>query len=303
MFTSLRPWAAGLLPTWGVVLVRGLPIVGAHLGCLAFFWIEPSRLDWLLFLALTYTRGLAITVGFHRYFSHRSFKTSRAFQFLLAALGCTLFQMGPLWWAAHHRKHHRHSDQDEDLHSPRHGFLWSHFLWAYTPRMTEPDWGTVRDFTRYPEMRALEKFCHLPGLLLAGACYLAGGWPAVVVGFCFSTVLVYFLTNSVNSFGHLFGPRNFDTRDDSRNNLLLGYMALGDGWHNNHHHYPKSAHHGFYWWEWDTSYRAIRLLRRLGLVWDVRTVPDCVLHPTRRAAEKEAPAERLAEEKAAVGAP
>ena len=285
MFITLRPWAAGMLPAWAIVALRGVPMLAAHLALVALFWLRPTMSDWILLAALVVTRGFAITGGYHRYFSHRSYKTSRVAQFLLAAWGCTLFQMGPLWWAAHHRKHHRHSDGDEDLHSPRHGFLWSHFLWAYTPGVSEPDWKTVRDFSRYPELRALEMFCMLPGLLLAGLCWLWGGASALVAGFCLSTVVVYFLTNSVNSFGHLFGPRPFDTRDDSRNNPVLGYIAMGDGWHNNHHHYPRSANHGFYWWQSDTTFQIIRIARLLGVVWDVKRVPLSVLREGRKQRE------------------
>jgi stearoyl-CoA desaturase (Delta-9 desaturase) len=281
MFKSLNPWAEGVLPSWGVVFLRGAPILIAHLACLGVFFVETTVYDWMLLLMMGYVRGLGITIAYHRYFSHRSFKTGRLTQFLLAAWGCTLLQMGPLWWAAHHRRHHLHSDGEGDLHSPRKGFLWAHGLWAFRPGITDPNWGTIRDFTRYPELRVLEKFCHVPALLLAATFFLIGGWGTLLVGFCMSTVLVYFFTNSVNSIGHLFGRRNFDTRDDSRNNIILGFLALGDGWHNNHHRYPRSACHGFYWWETDASYRVICLMKWLGLVWDVRVVPDCVRYPDR----------------------
>jgi stearoyl-CoA desaturase (delta-9 desaturase) len=294
VLTTLTPWAAGVLPNWMIVALRGLPMLAVHLACIALIWVPIQTADIVLFLVMTYVRGLAITVGYHRYFSHRSFKTSRPVQFILGFLGCSTLQMGPLWWTAHHRHHHRHSDEDNDIHSPSHGVLWSHFIWAYTLRVMQPDWKTVRDFTHFPEIRFLEKNCHLPGLLLAGMCWLIGGWGGLLLGFCFSTVFLYFVTNAVNSIGHLFGSRNYGTRDNSRNSFILGVLALGDGWHNNHHYYPKSAQHGFFWWEFDGAFRFIRLMKLLGLVWDVRTVPEIVkreIQDARR--QQKAEAERM----------
>jgi stearoyl-CoA desaturase (delta-9 desaturase) len=276
VLTSLSPWAAGVLPNWVIVALRGLPMFAVHAACLALLWIPIQATDIYLFIVMLSVRGLAITVGYHRYFSHHSFKTSRPVQFVLGFLACSALQMGPLWWAAHHRHHHHHADDPDDIHSPKHGFLWSHFLWAYTLRVMQPDWKTVRDFSKFPEIRFLEKCCHVPGLVLAGLCWFVGGWGGLVMGFCLSTVVLYFITNTVNSIGHIVGSRNFPTRDNSRNSFVLGILALGDGWHNNHHHYPKSARHGFFWWEFDSSYRVIVLLKWLGLVWDVHTVPEAV---------------------------
>jgi stearoyl-CoA desaturase (delta-9 desaturase) len=279
----LNPWAATFLPPWAVVAVRAIPIFAVHLALIGLFWVTPTFWDWMLLIGLIYLRGLAITVGYHRYFSHRSFKTSRPMQFLIALVGCTNFQMGPLWWAAHHRHHHIHSDKPDDIHSPHQGgWFWSHLGWAFTPEVTNPNWNIIRDFSKYPELRILERLCHLPGILLGLACWYWGGWGALLIGFCLSTVIIYFMTNSVNSFGHLFGPRDFETRDDSRNNPVLGYLTLGDGWHNNHHHYPKSANHGFYWWQSDISYQMIRLMALFGLAWDVRRAPDCVVYPKKQ---------------------
>ena len=217
-------------------------------------------------------------VGFHRYFSHRSFKTSRRFQFLLAAAGCTALQKGPLWWAIHHRLHHRHSDTPDDPHSPVvDGFFYGHMGWLFARDLIHPDRKVVRDLTNYPELVWLDRLWMLPGLLLAAACFAVGGWGGLVYGFCLGVALTFQVTFAVNSFGHLFGPQRFDTGDGSRNNMLLGYLAMGDGWHNNHHRAPSSARHGFAWYEFDQSYLVIRLLARFGLVWSVKQPPASVM--------------------------
>jgi len=267
-----RLWIAyhAVKGTWFIVLI--------HIGALAAVYTGASGRDLLLLLALLYVRGLLVTVGLHRYFSHRSFKTSRAFQFVLACLCCANMQRGPFWWAAIHRHHHRHSDDPDDAHSPvRGGFLWGHCAWVFTTLET-PDYGSVRDLTRFPELVWLERLWMAPGFLLAGVCWLVGGWSLVCAGCCLSAVIVMHMAFLVNSLGHLVGSRRYPTADQSRNSFLLAILTLGDGWHHNHHHYPHSANHGFFWWEVDNSYRAIRLLETVGLVWDLRRVPPHKLH-------------------------
>ena len=162
--------------TWFLVLI--------HAGAAAALLTSPSWLDWAIFVPMLMAHGLITTVGYHRYFSHRSFKTSRAGQFLIACLCCTNLQRGPLWWAAIHRHHHRHSDGRGDPHSPvRGGFLWAYAA-GCSRRWSEPDWGSVRDLSRYPELVWLERLWLVPGLLLAGLFYLAGGWATVCLDFC-----------------------------------------------------------------------------------------------------------------------
>jgi stearoyl-CoA desaturase (Delta-9 desaturase) len=257
--------------TWFLVL--------AHLGALAGLLGGAAVPDWLLLPAFLAVRGLTTTVAYHRYFAHRSFKTGRAFQFLLGCLCCTNLQRGPLWWAAVHRQHHRHADGPGDPHSPaRGGFLWAYGGWMFAA-LEEPDWGRVRDLTRFPELVWLERLWLVPPLLLAAGCWLVGGWGLVCVGFCLSAVVALHGASLVNTLGHLVGSRRYPTPDRSRNSLVLALLTFGDGWHNNHHHYPHAAQAGFFRWEADGSFRLIRLLEFAGLVWDVRRVPPHKLHP------------------------
>lgn len=252
--------------TWFLVLL--------HMGALGTLLTGATRLDWLLLPLFLVVRGLTTTVVYHRYFSHRSFKTSRPLQFALACLACTNLQRGPLWWAAIHRHHHRYSDEPNDVHSPlQGGFLWSYGGWMFAT-LEEPDWSSVRDLRRYPELVWLERFWLLPGLLLAGAFCLIGGWSMVCLDFCLTAVVATHGASVVNSLGHIMGSRRYPTRDRSRNSFLLAMVTFGDGWHNNHHHYPHAAQAGFFWWEIDGGFRLLRLLEWLGLVWDVRRVPQ-----------------------------
>jgi stearoyl-CoA desaturase (delta-9 desaturase) len=251
-------------------------MVLVHAGTLAVFFVHVSTRDWIALLAFAYVRGLLTTVGLHRYFSHRSFKTSRAAQLALAVLCCTNLQQGPLWWAVYHRRHHKHSDTEGDPHSPHHGgFWWAYVGWLFVP--LDPEWGTVGDLRRYPELVWLERFWQVPGLLLAGLCWGVGGWGLLCAGFCVSAVVSFQGAFVVNTLAHMVGSRRFDTPDRSRNSFILAFITLGDGWHNNHHHYPHAAHAGIRWWEIDTSFRVIRLAEMLGLVWNVRRVPPAQL--------------------------
>lgn len=254
------------------------PLLAVHLALFAIPFIEFSWWYLLWIAVLTRINGLGITVGFHRYFSHRSFKTPRWCQFLFAVAGCTAFQKGPLWWAVHHRLHHQHSDTDRDPHSPVvHGFFHGYVGWLFTRDMTHPDERIVHDLKKYPELVWLDRLWMLPGFFLAAACFAFGGWGGLVYGFCLSVVFIFQVTFAVNSFGHLFGRQRFDTGEGSRNNLVLGYLAMGDGWHNNHHRSPTSARHGFAWYELDMSYLFIRFLTFLRLVWDVKLPPPGVM--------------------------
>jgi len=245
--------------------------VALHLALVAVFFV-PVDATALTLCAVAYVvRMFGITGGYHRYFSHRSYKSSRLFQFVLALLGCSAMQKGPLWWAAHHRDHHRHSDTPRDPHSPHEtSFWWSHVGWVLSNEHVDTPWESIQDFSGFPELRWLDRFHWVPGVLLAAACYLIGGTSGLVWGFVLSTILVYHATFTINSLSHLFGSRRYATFDDSRNNLLLALITLGEGWHNNHHHYQSSVNQGFFWWEIDISYCIIRALAAVGLVWDLR---------------------------------
>jgi stearoyl-CoA desaturase (delta-9 desaturase) len=259
-----------------------LPLLAVHLALLTALVVAPTLLAVALALVVSRVAGLGITAGFHRGLTHRSFRTGRVVQFLLAAAGCTALQKGPLWWAAHHRLHHSHSDRAGDPHSPvLDGFWHGHIGWLFTRDMRHPDRRLVRDLAKFPELVWLDRLWLLPGLLLAVGCYLAAGWPGVVWGYCLSVVAVFQVTFAVNSIGHRWGRQRFATTEGSRNNLVLGYLAMGDGWHNNHHRVPASARHGLAWYEFDMTYRVIRLLAWLRLAWAVKEPPAVVLAAAR----------------------
>jgi stearoyl-CoA desaturase (delta-9 desaturase) len=263
-----KPRRPARVPNW----VKTVPFVFFHLIAIPAAFLVGVDGTALALLGVTYfVRMFGITGVYHRYFAHRSYKTSRPMQFLLAWLGCSALQKGPLWWAGHHREHHRYSDTPEDPHSPYEtSFWWSHVGWILSDEHTEIPWDDVRDWARYPELRWLERFHWVPGIVLGVACFLVGSWSGLVWGFLISTILVYHATFTINSLSHLFGKRRYNTPDDSRNNVWLALITLGEGWHNNHHHYQSSANQGFFWWEIDISYYVIRLLGVCGLVWDIR---------------------------------
>jgi stearoyl-CoA desaturase (delta-9 desaturase) len=233
----------------------------------------------LALAALLYLpRMFFITAGYHRYFSHRAYRTSRWFQLVLAVGATATFQKGVLWWAAHHRVHHRRSDQEGDLHSARRdGFWWSHMGWFLCRDLEDTDLTRVRDLARYPELRWLGTYWLVPPLVLAGLLLLVGGWFALVWGFAVSQVLTWHGTFTINSLSHMFGSRRYATDDDSRNNVVLALVTLGEGWHNNHHHYQVAARQGFHWWQLDLTYLVLRVLAGLGVVWDLHGVPAHVL--------------------------
>jgi stearoyl-CoA desaturase (delta-9 desaturase) len=232
-----------------------------------------------LAVALYFVRMVVVTMGYHRYFSHRTFKTSRAFQFLLALGAQSAAQKGVLWWASHHRWHHKHSDTDADPHSAkRRGFWHAHLGWILGQDWDETRLELVGDLAKFPELRFLNRpsVQLLPALLLAIACLALGGVPGLVWGFFVSTVLLWHGTFTINSLCHMFGRRRFETTDDSRNSLALALLTTGEGWHNNHHHYQSSARQGFRWWEIDVTFYVLKALAAVGLVWDLRPAPPSV---------------------------
>jgi len=264
-----------------ISLLRAAPFLAAHLACLAAFFIGFRWSYVILCLALYYIRMFFVTAGYHRYFSHRSFKTSRGFQFLMAFVAMTSSQKGVLWWAAHHRHHHRCSDTEEDLHSPSlGGFWWSHVGWILSDRYNATQVDLIQDFYRFPELRWLNKYHLVPPMALAVTLFLVGGWGALVWGFFISTVLLWHSSFTINSFSHVFGVRRYATSDTSKNNLLLALLTMGEGWHNNHHHYMASARQGFFWWEVDITYYTLRVLSWFRIVWDLRQPPLSALPAT-----------------------
>jgi stearoyl-CoA desaturase (Delta-9 desaturase) len=258
--------------------LRVAPFVGVHAMCLGVIWVGCNATLVLLAAGMYGVRMFAITGFYHRYFSHRTFQTSRAVQFLFALLGASAAQRGPLWWAAHHRKHHRHSDTELDVHSPReHGFFWSHMGWITSPANFPTDFAEVRDLAKYPELRFLDRFDIVVPVAVGFVLLLAGGWPFVIWGFFISTVVLFHCTCFINSLAHRLGTQRYDTDDDSKNSFPLALITFGEGWHNNHHKYPGAARQGFFWWELDITYCGLVLLEKLRIVRDLRPVPERLL--------------------------
>ena len=284
---STAPPSGPNTETGGIDWLRVIPFVGMHVACIAVAWVGWSPIALITAAGLYLVRMLAITGFYHRYFSHRSFRTSRPVQFFFAVLGAASVQRGPIWWASHHRHHHAVSEQQEDPHSPhRHGFWVSHVGWFLTREHFRTREERVRDLLHYPELRFLDRFDILVPALLALTLLLLGeilrryapqlqtnGPQLLVWGFVISTVILYHATFTINSLAHRWGTRRYQTRDDSRNNAWLAVLTLGEGWHNNHHHYPVSVRQGFYWWEIDLTWYFLKLLSSLGLVWDLKPVP------------------------------
>jgi stearoyl-CoA desaturase (delta-9 desaturase) len=276
--------------------VRTLPFATMHIMCLGVLWVGWSWIAVGVALLLYGVRMFAITAFYHRYFSHKAYKTSRFWQFMFGVVGCAAVQRGPLWWASNHRHHHVHSDDQEDVHSPaQHGFWYSHLGWFLSNGAAITNWRLIPDLTKFPELRLLEKFEKVVPLLVGIGLFYLGVllnllWPGLntsgpqmlIWGFFVSTVLVYHNTYLVNSLAHLIGTRPYATKDDSRNNFFIALVTFGEGWHNNHHHYAASARQGFLWWEIDFSYYMLVLMSWFGIVWDLKPVPKRILAARRK---------------------
>ena len=260
-----------------IMYPSAIPFVLVHLACVAALWTGVTYDALVLCFLLYWLRIFAIGAGYHRYFSHRAYRTSRAFQFALAVLSQSTAQKSVLWWASKHRHHHLHSDTETDVHSPRHkGFVYSHLGWIFSRKNDVADLVKVADFARYPELMWLHKHELVPPAVLALLSVLIAGWSGLVVGFFWSTVLVYHATFCINSLAHVRGRRRYVTGDDSRNNWLLALFTMGEGWHNNHHAYQSSVRQGFRWWEIDATFYLLKALSWTGLVWDLKTPPAAV---------------------------
>jgi stearoyl-CoA desaturase (delta-9 desaturase) len=264
-------------------LIEATPFIALHLGCLAALWTGVHLSDLMIAIGLYALRMFGITAGYHRYFSHRSFRTSRAFAFVLAFLAQSSAQRGILWWAGNHRQHHRFSDTDDDVHSPvRHGFWHAHFGWFFTEAHRRTDLNAVPDLAQCPELVWLDRHPYLPAVLTGLLVWVLAGWSGLVVGFLWSTVALWHATFSINSLAHLTGRRRYVTGDQSRNNLWLALLTFGEGWHNNHHHYQSAARQGFRWYEIDISYYALKALAATGLVWHLHKPPGHVVRGEQR---------------------
>ncbi len=276
--------------------LRTIPFIAMHVACIGVIWVGFSWIALTIAAVLYAIRMFALTGFYHRYFSHKAFRTSRPVQFFFAAIAAMCVQRGPLWWAAHHRHHHRHTDTPEDMHSPRqHGFLWAHMGWFLTPRGFRTNWDAIPDFRQLPELRLLDRFDLIMPVLLATGMYFLGSWlgerypeletsgPQMLVwGFFVSTIVLFHATVTINSLAHRFGTRRFETRDDSRNNWALALITFGEGWHNNHHFFPGAARQGFRWWELDLTWLGLKFLAAIGLIHDLKVVPQVLLQSSAR---------------------
>jgi stearoyl-CoA desaturase (delta-9 desaturase) len=276
------------------ILKQEIAFGAVHLIPLAAIWTGATWFDWSVCVFLYVTRMFWVTGGYHRYFAHKSYKTSRWFQFVIAFMAMTSAQKGVLWWAAHHRHHHRHSDTPKDPHSMLiYGFWYSHVGWIVGPDFKETDYKTIGDYAKYPELMWLNKHYLVPPVTLAVLVTAIGAWvnggspllmfthfglSTLFIGFFLSTVILYHGTFSINSIMHHFGTQRYESNDESKNSLWLALLTLGEGWHNNHHYYEVTAKQGFFWWEIDFTYYGLKFLSWLGLIWDLKGVPKHILH-------------------------
>src|SRR3989338_3153825 len=243
-----------------------------HLAPLGLLWTGITIADLIVCFVLYVTRGFFITGGYHRYFSHRGYSMGRSMQFIMALGGTCALQSGPLWWAAHHRHHHKASDKEDDIHSPITGFFWAHIGWMLSNKNKEAPLELVRDFSKYPEIRWLDRWHFIPPIVLGILCLLIGGISMLLVAFL-STVFTYHTTWAVNSVTHLFGTRRYATTDTSRNSWWVAFFTFGGGWHNNHHHFPTTAKAGFRWYEIDLTYYGLKILSYFRLVRNLKVPP------------------------------
>ena len=267
---------------------RCIPFIILHLGCFAIIWVGASPVAIWTAVGLYFFRMFAITGFFHRYFSHKTFSTSRAFQFIMAVWGALSVQRGALWWAYTHRHHHQHSDEEDDKHSPVvDGFWWSHIGWITSKKNFPTDYSKISDLAKYPELVFLNRFDTLVPFLfgislyavgtLLPASYSTSGWQMVIWGFFISTTVLFHGTSCINSLAHVFGSKRFKTtEDESRNSFILTLITLGEGWHNNHHRYQATTRQGFYWWEFDPTYYLLKVMSWTGLIWGLKGVPESI---------------------------
>jgi stearoyl-CoA desaturase (delta-9 desaturase) len=276
------------------ILKQEIAFAVVHLIPLAAIFTGATLFDWMVCIFLYAFRMFWVTGGYHRYFAHKSYKTSRWFQFVIAFMAMTSAQKGVLWWAAHHRHHHRHSDTPKDPHSMLiYGFWYSHVGWIVGPDFKETDYKTIGDYAKYPELVWLNKHYLYPPVTLALIVTAVGAWvnggspllmfthhglSTLLIGFFLSTVILYHGTFSINSIMHHFGKQRYQSGDESKNSLWLALLTLGEGWHNNHHYYEVASRQGFFWWEIDITYYCLRALAAVGLIWDLKEVPKHILH-------------------------
>ncbi|OAN47473.1 stearoyl-CoA 9-desaturase [Chloroflexus islandicus] len=259
-----------------VLLIVLLPFLGT-IYAMVMLW--QQYVDWLdvtLMLGLYVISGLGITIGFHRMLTHKSFETSRPLKALFLIMGCMALEGDPISWASTHIQHHAHSDDEEDPHSPLEGLWHSHVGWLFTHKNNIEMYG--KWLLKDPTIVWVSKTWYLWAALGILIPTLIAGWSGLIWGGLVRIFLTHHITWSVNSICHTFGRRDYNTRDASRNNFIVGLLAFGEGWHNNHHAFPRSAFHGLRWWQIDISAYIIRALEKVGLVWNVYRVKPEDMH-------------------------
>jgi stearoyl-CoA desaturase (delta-9 desaturase) len=253
-----------------------------HLACLGVFLVGFSWPALWVAIVMYVIRGMGVTTGYHRLLAHRSYKTNRFIQFVVATAGGLAMQGGPLWWVAHHRAHHRDTDKEGDIHSPVTKGMWqSHMGWMMSNEAFHEQGSNSRDLFKYPELKFLQRHyvwilvLQMLGLYALGSLLSLwypdtsiNGLQCLVWGFFVSTVFLWHVTFSVNSVCHRWGSQDYDSNDASTNNWIIGILGFGEGWHNNHHFYPSSARHGLKWWQVDVTWILIRGLCLVGLASD-----------------------------------
>jgi stearoyl-CoA desaturase (delta-9 desaturase) len=260
--------------------VTSIPFLLVHAAPLLFIFTGITATAVAIFFVTLLGRMFFITSTYHRYLAHRAFRMNRFWQFVFVFAAGSSAQKGGLWWAGHHRNHHKYSDSERDIHSPRRGFWWSHVGWILCDKYGETPFDDIKDFASYPELRFLNRHNWIPPWTLGAACFLIGGWSGLVAFFA-STVVLWHGTFIVNSLAHVFGRRRYETTDTSRNSLIIALLTGGEGWHNNHHRYQSSARQGFRWWQIDTTYYCLWALSKVGIVHDLRPVPARVIDEGR----------------------
>lgn len=270
--------------------VRIAPFIVIHVVCF-YGLLRPFSVFDVGLCVISYAiRMFAVTGIYHRYFSHRTYKINRVWQFIFALVGCSAVQRGPLWWAAHHREHHKNSDTDLDIHSPvAHSFWQSHVGWFVSRKSFNTNYDRVKDWSRYPELIYVNRFSMLVPIILSLVMFVIGetvarvyeypgidGLQVLLWAMVIPTVLVWHATYTINSICHKLGSQRYKTNDNSRNNWFLALITFGEGWHNNHHYYPSSARQGFYWWELDITFYILKILSYMGIVRELRGIPERV---------------------------
>ncbi len=229
-----------------------------------------TAVDLTLFLVMYVLTGLGITIGFHRLLTHRSFETNPILKAILLIFGSMALQGNPINWGSTHIEHHANSDHEGDPHSPLAGFWHSHIVWSFSYEPQLEKYGSW--MRKDPVIVWVDKLWVLWVVLGFVIPFLIAGWSGLLWGGLVRLFFVHHSTWSVNSVCHTFGARAWDTNDASRNSWWVGFLALGEGWHNNHHAFPQAAFHGMKWWQFDLSAYIIRLFEATGLAWNVKRV-------------------------------